>query len=63
MNKIEIRFWDIEKNNYFDESSLSYGSRLMVDQKKGVWLVSANCLLGTDLEPHFYKDGERIDGE
>lgn len=60
MSKVTIKFWDEEREEYFDRSSLGYGRKFTIDENMNVEVVSSRHQVGTDLIPHFYKDGKRI---
>lgn len=60
MSKIEIKFWDKEKKVYFSKDVM-VAFKMTIDADLNV--VGPFGKIVKEIEPHFYKDGERIDGE
>lgn len=58
MSKVTIKFWHEESKSYQDENDGE--GRLVVNSDLSVDQISDRFQWGTDFEPHFYKDGERI---
>jgi len=60
MNKITIKFWDVERQEYVPDT---LSENLLVNEKGNVFVDTDDGLAhsaGGNFEPHFYKDGKRI---
>ena len=63
MSKVTIKFWNVEKGKYEDDSQW-----IAIDRDGDIILISdaeysddfTVEVITSGIEPHFYKDGERI---